>query len=87
MDYRGFYVFDEVFFGRWGVFDVNVRNMGQFIFLNWGLRDILNNEELISRLFNFIFGEIFFNSFEGSIVIDIVVFRVGIDEFFFEWVY
>jgi hypothetical protein len=86
-DYRGFYAFDEVFFGRRGVFDVNARNMGQFTFSNRGLRDTLNNEEPISRLLNFTSGETFPNSLEGSIVIDTVVSRAGIDELSFEWAY
>ncbi|MEQ8704663.1 MAG: PKD domain-containing protein [Phaeodactylibacter sp.] len=86
-DYRGFYVFDQVFFGRRGVFNVNARDMGRFTFSNRALRDTLTNGEPISSLLNFTSRETYPTSIDGSIIVDTVIATAGIDELSFQWDY
>ncbi|MCR9099464.1 MAG: PKD domain-containing protein [bacterium] len=86
-DYRGYYVFDEVFFGRRGVFRVSARDTEQFTFPAASLRDTLTNAEPVSRLLNFTSRERYPVSLAGSIALDTVTTTVGIDELTFEWEY
>jgi hypothetical protein len=86
-DYRGFYVFDEVFFGRRGVFNVRARDAGRFTFTTAGLRDTLTNADPISRPLNFTSRETYPVSIDGSISVDTVITMAGIDELTFDWDY
>lgn len=86
-DYRGYYVFDEVFFGRRGVFQVSAKDSDRFTFPAESLRDTLTNAEPESRLLNFTSRERYPVSIAGSISLDTVTTTAGIDELAFEWEY
>lgn len=84
-DYRGYYSFDEVFFGRRGVFQVKPINTGRFTFSSQGLRDTLTNDAPLSRSLNFMARQTYPVSLAASITVDTIITTAGIDEIVFDW--
>ena len=84
-DYRGFYAFEDVFFARSSVFELNPLDQGRFTFGAQALADTLSNEAPFSRPLNFTARETFPVSLTGSISVDTVRTTDRIDELAFDW--